>query len=173
MLDRTYISAIDCRNPLSSQVISNLTWTCLKWAALRVVIPYQVRSYQTDVPDWKLHAGGYVVIPYQVRSYQTNHWHCRFMGNCKSRNPLSSQVISNIELTWKASLGTSRNPLSSQVISNGIGVPIIWNVVWRVVIPYQVRSYQTKGPARTIQSRGEGSRNPLSSQVISNMGRPT
>ena len=61
-----------------------------------------------------------VVIPYQVRSYQTHATVNNPSSTTTSRNPLSSQVISN---------------LSSKVPSR--------LRPWLVVIPYQVRSYQT------------------------------
>ena len=61
------------RNPLSSQVISNLAARNLEHLTfLLVVIPYQVRSYQTG--RWSAGRDSRwttVVIPYQVRSYQT------------------------------------------------------------------------------------------------------
>ena len=112
-----------------------------------------------------------VVIPYQVRSYQTDKKTHEKSMQLKSRNPLSSQVISNLTYTMAYMVGCNfgRNPLSSQVISNGrpkflppfrkMGrnplssqvisnkAPILGargNYVC-VVIPYQVRSYQTKG----------------------------
>ena len=106
------------RNPLSSQVISNkLTQACLQLDC-RVVIPYQVRSYQTEFLGAQASHAGYVVIPYQVRSYQT------------SMTLLSSQPTT-----------VGRNPLSSQVISNKGN--IMFQASNFVVIPYQVRSYQT------------------------------
>ena len=59
------------------------------------------------------------------------------------RNPLSSQVISNKERILNlADLSLSRNPLSSQVISNQREI-LNWHEMTLVVIPYQVRSYQT------------------------------
>ena len=60
-----------------------------------VVIPYQVRSYQTFL-FMISQVRKYVVIPYQVRSYQTKGKNAktRWQEFC-SRNPLSSQVISN------------------------------------------------------------------------------
>ena len=66
-----------------------------------------------------------------------------------SRNPLSSQVISNLAACSSKQcivLLESRNPLSSQVISN-----------WIVQQAYSLSD----------------SRNPLSSQVISNPKNPT
>ena len=45
------------RNPLSSQVISNTAINDLqKEAQSKVVIPYQVRSYQTAVADARMQA---------------------------------------------------------------------------------------------------------------------
>ena len=88
-----------------------------------VVIPYQVRSYQTytlesmfascmvgrnplssqvisnEFPKKGLYGCSYgnVVIPYQVRSYQTEHGVQDSEGReGVGRNPLSSQVISNL-----------------------------------------------------------------------------
>ena len=45
--------------------------------------------------------------------------------SCESRNPLSSQVISNAEKFGKQHKDVlrGRNPLSSQVISNSVGFP--------------------------------------------------
>ena len=63
----------------------------------------------------------WVVIPYQVRSYQTGLLPREIRDvDSRSRNPLSSQVISNVPPTGaKArSICGRRNPLSSQVISN-------------------------------------------------------
>ena len=64
---------MDSRNPLSSQVISNVDGKTSKpLFPARVVIPYQVRSYQTAGQQSNLQrAINEVVIPYQVRSYQT------------------------------------------------------------------------------------------------------
>ena len=88
------------RNPLSSQVISN-----------------RVADIIIGGPD------ELVVIPYQVRSYQTASspgGSCRY---CPGRNPLSSQVISNrtFRATNLEEKLARRNPLSSQVISNQKG----------------------------------------------------
>ena len=93
--------------------------------------------------------------------------------NClKRRNPLSSQVISNKanRRPEQPTATTSRNPLSSQVISNLS--PSGWYSVkgHSVVIPYQVRSYQTFNLADCHPCR-KRRRNPLSSQVISNTGK--
>ena len=118
------------RNPLSSQVISNprsiimatrnsktvvipyqvrsyqthVRFRQIPLPVLTVVIPYQVRSYQTGTPDRQdsaRHFAG-VVIPYQVRSYQTDAFpDCIGSPDAVSRNPLSSQVISNL---WPAAL---------------------------------------------------------------------
>ena len=61
------------RNPLSSQVISNiLNFPGIPKNFLTVVIPYQVRSYQTRGPFERGTGTRPVVIPYQVRSYQTD-----------------------------------------------------------------------------------------------------
>ena len=113
-----------------------------------VVIPYQVRSYQT----WANSVGCWisrtkVVIPYQVRSYQTPLPTLEKEFAQTSRNPLSSQVISNSRGRAGHGQGTARrrNPLSSQVISN-------------------VRLWLT------IRALWGSCRNPLSSQVISNLG---
>ena len=65
---------------------------------------------------------------------------------------------------------SSRNPLSSQVISNAEKNSGNSPEPKAVVIPYQVRSYQTEARLREAQERGAG-RNPLSSQVISNRVR--
>ena len=61
-----------------------------------VVIPYQVRSYQTVelVLNWTS-SRQRVVIPYQVRSYQTLSPYRKAQTAGLGRNPLSSQVISN------------------------------------------------------------------------------
>ena len=88
---------IQGRNPLSSQVISNKAWNTGHEGGIAVVIPYQVRSYQTLlwVPG-RSDPAFCVVIPYQVRSYQTNNFPFHpYQLPEKSRNPLSSQVISN------------------------------------------------------------------------------
>ena len=114
----------ESRNPLSSQVISN---TRLKRSRMfqvspLVVIPYQVRSYQTYAPTGWFGYRWRVVIPYQVRSYQTNPLiNGRKRPSPESRNPLSSQVISNLWILLPC-------PTRKQSL---------------VVIPYQVRSYQT------------------------------
>ena len=60
-----------------------------------------------------------VVIPYQVRSYQTTMLFLTLSDSLTAcRNPLSSQVISNLETGLDAGRRGGRNPLSSQVISN-------------------------------------------------------
>ena len=92
-----------------------------------------------------------VVIPYQVRSYQTHNMRITAMRKrMQRRNPLSSQVISNQALTFlpssfllpvvipyqvrsyqtsfnaarkQAKAAERRNPLSSQVISNVVSAP--------------------------------------------------
>ena len=132
-----------------------------------------------------------VVIPYQVRSYQTHDLlEETGKGRC-SRNPLSSQVISNSSDFSDKSDSARRNPLSSQVISNNLSSvlkrwqshrrnPLSSQVISnacepkdkgsgksRVVIPYQVRSYQTNRRPAASAVRA-ACRNPLSSQVISN-----
>ena len=64
--------------------------------------------------------------------------------------------------------GQCRNPLSSQVISNKKYLPKgFTKFIPLVVIPYQVRSYQTYPPL-IIMGIPVPCRNPLSSQVISN-----
>ena len=124
------------------------TWTWpAKWPAKNslVVIPYQVRSYQTQLVATIIKLRSQVVIPYQVRSYQTGKSRNPSKREREGRNPLSSQVISNIlYLTFlRRSTGFCRNPLSSQVISNLCFAPKPPRHGWKVVIPYQVRSYQT------------------------------
>ena len=141
-----------CRNPLSSQVISNATQPAGSPALCcgSVVIPYQVRSYQTLPSLEKEFAQTMgVVIPYQVRSYQTSNSLMLIRLPLGSRrNPLSSQVISNaVSGPWAGGRFAGRNPLSSQVISN------------------VCRTYHS--PARWPACR-----NPLSSQVISNREFP-
>ena len=134
------------RNPLSSQVISNFREVPESVEArARVVIPYQVRSYQTRKAAEQNRPKTYsVVIPYQVRSYQTGMGLLTLpAGSPARRNPLSSQVISNGTRRRK-----QRKPLG-------------------VVIPYQVRSYQTYS-LRFRPGSTPPCRNPLSSQVISN-----
>ena len=59
------------RNPLSSQVISNQCHRLRTSSPKLVVIPYQVRSYQTTGQGRGEGIPRPVVIPYQVRSYQT------------------------------------------------------------------------------------------------------
>ena len=110
--------------------------------ASRVVIPYQVRSYQTRAHPGEADEGGAVVIPYQVRSYQTQILY--YLEKISGRNPLSSQVISNRKEKPFSELKRlkRRNPLSSQVISN-LNQSWEFPLFQSVVIPYQVRSYQT------------------------------
>ena len=92
-----------------------------------------------------------VVIPYQVRSYQTQEEAFKFRNQLvASRNPLSSQVISNL----------ATQPAGSPALRRG------------VVIPYQVRSYQTKRSCVRKPRKRSFGRNPLSSQVISNSRAP-
>ena len=88
-----------------------------------------------------------VVIPYQVRSYQTScqqrdilNWHEM------SRNPLSSQVISNkAETEYNTAKKDYEVVIPYQVRSyqTGFACQSIGADYLDVVIPYQVRSYQT------------------------------
>ena len=136
----------------------------------RVVIPYQVRSYQTGTELTNSKLCPTVVIPYQVRSYQTYliMRKCTRIQNFR-RNPLSSQVISNLGISkdeW-AEMIRGRNPLSSQVISNCPKTGKRYPVYCRNPLSSQVISNfdkHCKHHRRFYQSR-----NPLSSQVISNV----
>ena len=112
-----------------------------------VVIPYQVRSYQTQailIACQSLDQARRNPLSSQVISNSSSFFRMQLHIQ-KSRNPLSSQVISNrASLAIKPDWQSSRNPLSSQVISN-VPFQLVSDTrqIVEVVIPYQVRSYQT------------------------------
>ena len=89
-------------------------------------------------------AEGMVVIPYQVRSYQTNVFQRGNRYDDECRNPLSSQVISNTRKERRDGRRNAdgRNPLSSQVISNldREGRPVFETVIGRNPLSSQVIS---------------------------------
>ena len=134
-----------------------------------VVIPYQVRSYQTLDGLQGILGGGQVVIPYQVRSYQTKKLGGKWDADSRCRNPLSGQVISN-RLTREGICQLSRSvviPYQVRSYQTAEAQGLTVGEYLGVVIPYQVRSYQTKEKAEFRQNNID-CRNPLSSQVISN-----
>ena len=147
LISRAVRCACSCRNPLSSQVISNLPVFGPSARPDGVVIPYQVRSYQTSSSISLSDNLSDVVIPYQVRSYQTS-WPPEKLPVLSGQVVIPYQVRSyQTTRAWSLyhkTLMVGRNPLSSQVISNPAGYQKSHpQRVGGVVIPYQVRSYQT------------------------------
>ena len=137
----------------------------------------------------------WVVIPYQVRSYQTMPYICIVVDHKNRRNPLSSQVISNrcfpaganrqtavVVIPYQVrSYQTPKGPVKEREGSGTVVIPYqvrsyqtpfkklqahVFQYV--VVIPYQVRSYQTRVGTLVNWMGQQPGRNPLSSQVISN-----